>query len=83
METQFSLKRLLRVLPAIVWWAITNVGIGFTTAGVVLIQMLANNYNKYLSLFVAIMVVIAVYFYIAFNHRLRLYIKNQGEDTHE
>ena len=74
-----NLSRLLAVIPAIILITTANVLIGFTTAGVVLLQLLALGTNKYLSLIAAILVAIGVHAYIVFNHKLRAYIKNQGE----
>ena len=74
-----KLSRFLAVLPAILLLTFANVFIGFSTAGVVLIQLLASGVNKYVALITAIMVAIGVHAYITFNHKLRIYIKNNGE----
>ena len=52
-----------------------NVFIGMCSAGVVLVQLVANGTNKYTAITIAIVVAIAVHAYIAFNHKLRNYIK--------
>lgn len=77
-----KLSTLLSVLPAILLLTFANVFISFTSAAVVLIQLIANGANKYVALIVAIMVAVSIHLYIAFNHKLRNYIKKQGE-SHE
>lgn len=73
-----NFTKLIAVIPAIVIMTIANVFIGFTVAGVVLLQMMSSGANKYVALLTAIMVALAVNGYIIFNHKLRAYIKNQG-----
>jgi hypothetical protein len=75
-----KLNRLLAVFPALLLLTFANVFIGFSTAGVVLIQLLASGTNKYLALTTAVIVAIGVHVYIAYNHKLRNFIENNGEN---
>lgn len=80
MESERShINRWLAAIPAILLLTFANVLIGFTVSGVALIQLLASGYNKYFALLVAILVAIAVHLYIIFNHKIRAYIKIQGD----
>lgn len=72
--------RLLAVIPAIFLVVLCNVFIAFSTAGVVLIQMLAAGINKHVSLGVAILIAIGVHAYIAWNHKIRDYIKQGAKN---
>lgn len=74
-----KLSNLLHAIPAIILVTIVNVFISFTTAGVVLIQLLAAGHNKYLSLGAALLVAIGVHAWIVFNHKLRNYIKDKEQ----
>jgi F0F1-type ATP synthase membrane subunit a len=74
--------RLLAVIPAILLVVLSNVFITMSTAGVVLIQLVATGHNKQLSLGVAILVAILVHMYLMWNHKIRNYIK-QGAKSNE
>lgn len=76
-----TLNKVLATLPAILLVTFANVAIAFITASVILIQLISNGVNKHLSLMVSIVVAIAVHLYIIFNHKLRNYIKNQGQSN--
>lgn len=68
----------MATLPAILLLVFMNVFIALSSAGIVLIQLLANGYNKYISLGVSILVVFGVHIYIMYSHKLRDYITKQG-----
>ena len=72
--------RLLQIVPALILVVFANVFIAFTTAGVVLIQMLAAGYNKHFSLGVALLVAIGVHAYIVWNHKIRDFIKQGAKN---
>lgn len=78
-QVRSRLSRLLAAVPAIILVTLINVFIAFTTSGVVLIQMLAGGFNKYLSLGVATLCAIGVHTYIVHNHKIRDYIKRQDQ----
>jgi succinate dehydrogenase hydrophobic anchor subunit len=78
-QVRNKLFRLFTALPVIILVTLINVFITFTTSGVVLIQLLAGGYNKYLSLGVATLVAIGVHTYIVFNHKIRDYINRQDQ----
>ena len=67
-------------LPAILLMTFINVFICFTVAGTVMLELLAGGGSKYpyLCLGTAILVAIGVHCWIVFNHKLRAYIKQQG-----
>lgn len=71
--------RLLAIIPAIVLVALCNVFIAFSTAGVVLLQLLESGTNKHVALGVAILIAIGVHVYIAWNHKIRDYIKARSK----
>lgn len=73
-----GLSRLMATLPAILLITFVNVFICFTTAGMVLVQLLASNTNRYVALGLSILVAVGVHLYIVFNHKIRDYIKQQG-----
>lgn len=73
-----NLSRLLAALPAILLCTFVNVFITSATAGVIMIEIAASGHPR-LGLFASIVTAIVVYFWIVFNHKLRTYIKNQGE----
>jgi succinate dehydrogenase hydrophobic anchor subunit len=75
-----KLLGLLHAIPAILLVTFINVFICFTTAGVILIQLLAAGYNKYLSLGVALLVAIGCHAWIVYNHKLRDYIKSKEQE---
>ena len=77
------IARLLAVVPAIFMMTMANVFIGFTVAGVVLLQMITNGVNKHVSLATAILVAVAVHLYIIFNHKIRAYINKHSQGTTE
>jgi len=79
MDFYDRMARLLSVLPAIILLTITNIFIAFSTAGVVMLQLLAAGFNKHLTLGVAILVAIGVHAYIVFNHKIRDYIKTRSQ----
>lgn len=72
--------RLLAIIPAIFLIALCNVFIAFATAGVVLIQLLESGLNKHVSLGVSILIAIGVHAYIAWNHKIRDYIKQGAKN---
>lgn len=78
-----SAYRLLQVLAAVIALALGTVFICFSTAGVVMLQLLAAGTNKYLALGMAILVAIACSAFIAFNHKIRNFINNRGANTDE
>ena len=73
-----SLSRLLAVVPVLLLVTFTNVFICFASSAVVLMQLLTNGTNRYVALFVAVLVAIGVHFYLVFNHKIRNYITKQG-----
>jgi len=83
MGARFSLSRLLAALPAILLLTFFNVFITSTVAGFVMIQLAyltqGHPYLRWIVLPVSIITAVAVYSWIVFNHKLRIYIKNQGE----
>jgi succinate dehydrogenase hydrophobic anchor subunit len=72
--------KLLAIIPAIILVVFTNVFIAFSTAGVVLIQMLAAGCNKHVSLGAALLVAVLVHSYIVWNHKIRDYIKTRSHN---
>jgi F0F1-type ATP synthase membrane subunit a len=72
--------RLLAIIPALILVVFANVLIAFSTAGVVLVQLLAAGYNKHASLGVALLVAIGVHAYIVWNHKIRNYIKQGAKN---
>jgi succinate dehydrogenase hydrophobic anchor subunit len=72
--------RLLAVIPAIFLVVLCNVFIAFATAGVVFLQLLESGVNKQVSLGVAILIAIGVHAYIAWNHKIRDYIKQGAKN---
>jgi len=73
------ITRTLSVLPVIVLVTLANVFIAFSTAGVVLVQLLAAGINKHLSLGVALLVAIGVHTHIVFYHKIRNFIKTRSQ----
>lgn len=67
--------RLLAIVPAIMLVALCNVFIAFATAGVVLLQLLDSGVNKHIALAVALLIAIGVHAYVAWNHKIRDFIK--------
>jgi len=78
-----NLKRLLWALPVIFFVTIIDILITFSTAGVVLLELLSAGVNKYLSLGVAILIAIGVTVYIRLSHKIRDHIKNIGANINE
>jgi hypothetical protein len=79
-----KLLKLLHTLPAILLTTFTNVFITTATAGVVMIQLLANwslcQRHHWVALGLAILTAIGVYSWIVFNHKLREYIKARSQN---
>jgi hypothetical protein len=73
-----NLSKLLYTFPIIVIYTIINVLIVSVVSGVVMIQIVAKGYPV-LGLSLSIMTSIIVYSWLIFNHKIRAYIKNQGE----
>jgi hypothetical protein len=71
--------KLLEAIPAIFLMTLMNVFICSTTAGVVMIQLLANwqfcQRHSWIALGMAILTAIVVNMWIVFNHKLREYVK--------
>lgn len=78
MSVRSSLSRLLAALPAILLMTFMNVFIASSVAGVVLIQLAAAG-HKSIALGASILTAVIVYTWIAFNHKIRAYIKDVGE----
>lgn len=70
-----DVKKLLGIFPYIAILVLMNTLITFTISAVVMMQMTYLGYNKYLSLAIALVVAIATYCYIIFNHQIRNKIK--------
>lgn len=84
MSIRNNVVKILSAVPAMVIMVLCNTIIGLTISGLVMIEMLSAGCNKYLSLAVAMVVAIVVHLYVAFNHKLREYIKkSQGAANNE
>jgi putative flippase GtrA len=64
----------LQSIAAFCFLVLANVLICFSTAGVVMLQLLAAGTNKYLALVIAILVAAACNAYITFSHKIREFI---------
>jgi hypothetical protein len=73
-----SVHKKLQAIALACFLAIANVLICFSTAGVVMLELLASGCNKYVALGVAILVAIVCNAYIVFNHKIRDFIRNAG-----
>lgn len=68
----------LQAIAATCLLVLGTVFICFTVAFVVEIELIASGCDRYLSLILAILVGIACNAFIAFNHKIREFIKNRG-----
>ena len=79
-----KLIKLLHTLPAILLMTFTHVFITTATAGVVMVQLLANwslcQRHHWVALGLAILTAIGVYTWIVFNHKLREYINTRSKN---
>ena len=78
---KIKLNKLLEIILIIMLLTFVNVLITSITSGVVMVQIAAAGYPR-LGFLAAIITSIITYTWIVFNHKLRNYIKNQGE-SHE
>jgi len=69
-------NKALQSIAAFCLLVLANVLICFSTAGVVMLQLVAAGTNKYLALIIAILVAAACNAYIAFNHKIRQFIND-------
>jgi len=69
-------NKALQSIAAFCLLVLANVLICFSTAGVVMLQLLAAGTNKYLALTIAILVAAACNAYITFNHKIRQFIND-------
>ena len=84
MSIKNNVVKILSAVPAMVIMVMCNTIIGLTMSGFVMLQMLSAGCNKYFSLAIAMVVAVVVHFYVAFNHKLREYIKkSQGAVNNE
>lgn len=65
----------LQKIAALVIFTVLNVFICFSTAGLVLLQLLASGTNRYCALALSIVVAVGSYAYLIFNHKIRNFIK--------
>jgi hypothetical protein len=70
-----NLHKLLRVIPLVVIMTLVNVFICTTMAIVALLEFISISHNKWLSFIVALLIGVGTYTWIAFNHKIRNYIK--------
>jgi uncharacterized membrane protein len=77
-ESQNKLMRFFTMLPAILLMTFANVFITSAVAGVIMLELQAAYPGSRWPLGVAILVAVAVYCWINFNHKLRNYINKQG-----
>lgn len=70
-----DVKEILLKAPAMILYTILSIFISMSTAGAVMLYMLAQGVNKHLTLFTSLAVAIVVYTFIVFNHKIRDYIK--------
>jgi hypothetical protein len=68
----------LQAIAAFALLTLCTVFICFTVAFVVEIQLIASGCDRYLSLAIAILVGVGCNTFIAFNHKIRNFIKNRG-----
>lgn len=74
-----KLLHLLGVIPVICFWTFANVLIVSTMAGITFIELISVvGWGKQLSLFVAILVAIAVTVYIWFQPKIRTFISRSN-----
>lgn len=72
------IQRGLQAIAAACFLVLGTVFICFTVAFVVEIELIASGCDPYISLALAILVGIACNAFVAFNHKIREFIKNRG-----
>jgi len=72
--------RLLQVIPALILTVLADVFIACSTAGVVLVQLLASGHNRYFSLVTAILIAVGVHIYLKHSHKIRKFIKQGAKN---
>lgn len=70
---------LLQVIPVFILVTLANVFICGCVGGLVLVQLIASGYNKYLSLGAAILIAGGTHYYIWCNHKIRNFIKIRSQ----
>jgi hypothetical protein len=73
-------NRLLQVIPALILIVLADVFIACSTAGIVLVQLLASGHNKYFSLITAILIAVGVHIYLRHSHKIRKFIKQGAKN---
>jgi hypothetical protein len=76
--TSDQINKGLQVIAAFALLVLCTVFICFTVAFVVEIELIASGCDRYLSLALAVLVGIGCNAFIAFNHKIRNFIKNRG-----
>jgi hypothetical protein len=72
--------RLLQIIPAFILTTLADVFITCSTAGIVLVQLIASGHNKYFSLVTAILIAVGVYIYLLHSHKIRKFIKQGAQE---
>lgn len=72
--------KLMQGIPVLILNVLVSVFISCSTAGFVLIQLIASGHNRYLSLVLALFLAIAIHFFIRLNHKIQAFINNSLPD---
>jgi hypothetical protein len=69
--------RLVLAIVALVSTVLANVFIVLSVSGIVLVQLIASGYNRYVSLFVALLIAISTHMYILHGYKIRNFMNKE------
>lgn len=72
--------RLLQVIPVFILVTLADIFISCSAAVIVLVQLIASEHNRYLSLGTAILIAVGVHAYLLRSHKIRNFIKLRSQD---